>query len=298
MTNNEYLNTILQQEHLDRDGSEMKALKAERDKVAGIISEAFEESNPSIVYGGSKAKHTMIKSSYDLDIPVYFNHDDTGCGDTLEEIYNNVQEALSDHYHVVPKNASLRLESKNGDSTNYTHIDVVPGRRVSEDADDKDVFLYQNEGEKNRLKTNLETHIEHIRNSGVRNEIKLAKIWKNKHNINVKTFILELMIVKTLKGRTDKSLEENIVYLWEQLRDNVNNISIQDPANSGNDLAPLLDSCRESLRLAATSALAFADADMWTNIFGEVDSSKIAKASYASAAGPTALNNPPRQWSK
>lgn len=298
MTNTEYLNAILEQEHLAKDSAEMNALRLERDKVAQIIFNAFEKSNPSIVYGGSKAKHTMIKSSYDLDIPVYFKHDDTDCGDSLEAIYNNVKDALSDEYFVVPKNSSLRLESRNGESKNYTHIDVVPGRRVSDDPADKDVFLHQNQGEKTRLKTNLETHVNHILNSGVRPEIKLAKVWKIKNNISVKTFVLELMIVKVLAGRADKTLEENIIYLLEQFRDNVNNISVQDPANSGNDLTPILNSSRESLRLAAASSLAFIDADMWTHVFGEVISqNKAFNVVAPSTAIPTVLNNPPQQWS-
>jgi hypothetical protein len=298
MTNTEYLNAILEQEHLAKNSAEMNALRLERDKVAQIITNAFEKSNPSIVYGGSKAKHTMIKSSYDLDIPVYFKHDDTDCGDSLEEIYNNVKDALSGEYFVVPKNSSLRLESRNGESKNYTHIDVVPGRRVSNDPADKDVFLHQNQGEKTRLKTNLETHVNHILNSGVRPEIKLAKVWKIKNNISVKTFVLELMIVKVLAGRADKTLEENIIYLLEQFRDNVNNISVQDPANSGNDLTPILNSSRESLRLAAASSLAFIDADMWTHVFGEIISqNKAFNVVTPSTAIPTVLNNPPQQWS-
>jgi hypothetical protein len=300
MTNNEYLEAILNQESFKKGDAELLKLRAERKKVEEIIQSAFENSNPQIVYGGSKAKHTMVKSSYDLDLPIYFDHDDTECGSTLKEIYENVKEALSDDYYIVPKNASLQLRVRDGDDSTYSHIDVVPGRRVNEDKSNTDVFLYQNEGEKNRLKTNLETHISHILNSGFRPEIKLAKIWKNKNNIDVKTFVLELLIVKVLKGRKDKSLEENMVYLWEQFRDNIDNLAIQDPANSGNDLAPLLEQGKSGLKLSATTALAFADADLWENILGEVKEQDTDKNISGTAVGvaPTLINNPPQQWSK
>lgn len=290
METKEYLEAILEQESLKEKGPELNALREERTKVEKLISSAFEDCAPAIKYGGSKAKGTMVKSGYDLDLTIYFNHDDTECGETLKDIYENVQSALSDEYHTVPKNASIRLEVWDGDESKYTHIDIVPGRRVSEDSSNTDVFLYQNEGEKNRLKTNLDKHIDIIKESGVRREIKLAKIWKNKQGIDVKTFVLELMIVKILDGRKDESLEDNMQYLWTELRDNSDSITVEDPANpDGNDLTPLLEQSKYSLSSAASSALSLADVDMWSSIFGEVeeDDSKSSgnTAATASVAG-------------
>jgi Nucleotidyltransferase domain len=298
METKEYLEAILAQESLKDDGPELNALREERDKVAKIIENAFSDCKPTVRYGGSKAKGTMVKGGYDLDLTVYFDHDSTACGETLKDIYQNVQNALAADYHVVPKNSSIRLEVLNDDK--YTHIDVVPGRFVSDDIANSDVFLHQNEGDKNRLKTNLEKHIQHIKESGVRSEIKLAKVWRNRQGLSVKTFVLELMVVKILEGRKDKSLEENIKYLWEQLRDNADNISIVDPANpDGNDLKPLLDQVRYGLSSAASSALSLVEMDMWSSILGEAESGEK-NTSYASTAigvtAPVMISNPSKPW--
>ncbi len=296
MTNNEYLDAILNQESFKKDDVELDDLRAERDKVEVIIQDAFETSSPQIVYGGSKAKHTMVKSSYDLDIPVYFDHDDTKCGATLKDIYENVRDALSNDYFVISKNASLCLEIHDGENKSYSHVDVVPGRRVSEDKSNTDVFLYQNDGEKNRLKTNLETHIGHIRDSGFRSEIKLTKIWRNINNINVKTFVLELLVVKILEGREGDSLEDNMTYLWGQFRDNVDNLSVVDPANSGNDLVPLLEQGKPGLKVFATEALSFVHADSWKSILGEVNEVDKGVSDAVVGVAPTVITNPPQQW--
>lgn len=303
MTNNEYLEKILGQESLKENGSELSALRDERTKVEKLINDAFSLSNPTIRYGGSKAKGTMVKGSYDLDLTVYFDHDDTECGENLEEIYNNVVEALSGEYQPVPKNASIRLEVYDGSAHKYTHIDVVPGRRVSDDKTNTDVFLHQNDGEKSRLKTNLETHIEHIKESGLQPEIKLAKIWRNRNGLDVKTFVLELMVVKVLKGRKGKSLEDNMTYLWEELRDNIDNITVEDPANpEGNDLTPLLDQCKHGLSTAATSALSLADADMWSTVLGEVEETEASESTKAAAVASVGMATrsftPSRQYAE
>src|SRR5690606_1232942 len=116
---------------------------------------------PNFTHGGSRAKGTMIREDYDLDEVCYFDNDDAAPGDTLEEIYDNVAELLEADYQVERKRSALRLRSKKGKDLK---IDIVPGRYVSDTG--TDVFLHQNEGDKERLKTNLEVHIEHVRDSG------------------------------------------------------------------------------------------------------------------------------------
>lgn len=69
MTNEEYLNEILQSQTLDADGDELKLLRSRRNDVDKLLRKEF-GSAPSVRYGGSKAKGTMIKDSYDLDIKV------------------------------------------------------------------------------------------------------------------------------------------------------------------------------------------------------------------------------------
>ncbi len=113
---------ILGNQSLSEDSEELKALKAEREKVEKILRDSFKKSSPTIKYGGSKAKGTMIKDSYDLDIICYFQHNDNEAGESLEEIYNNVKKALTAQYLVVPKSSALRLESNDSQKKGFIFI--------------------------------------------------------------------------------------------------------------------------------------------------------------------------------
>lgn len=277
MTPQEYLKEILKQQSLSSDSGEVEALRSERKNVEKFIRESFKESVITIQYAGSYAKGTMIRDSYDLDIVCYFNHDDESAGGTLEEIFNKTKESLQSKYYVVPKTSALRLNSLEFSSQNPRidfHIDVVPGRFT----DDKkeDVFLYQSSGEKKRLKTNLRKHIDHIKGSGLTDTIKLAKIWKKRIGIDsIKTFILELLVIESLDKLKDADgLDECLKEFWGQLKDNIVNIKIEDPANpTGNDLSGLFDeSIKTTLSAFAKSALNFIENNDWESIFGVVES--------------------------
>ena len=41
-----------------------------------------------------------MREDYDLDEVAYFENDDTGPGETLEEIYENIAKLLAKHYSV------------------------------------------------------------------------------------------------------------------------------------------------------------------------------------------------------
>ena len=157
-----YLEKILESQTLSEECDELKALRAERVKVEQLLNNGFKESSPTIQYGGSKAKGTMIRENYDLDIICYFNNDDKKCGETLEDIYNNVRKKLESQYRVNPKTSALRLQNKDPQKFGVDfHIDVVPGRYT--DKSKQDAFLHQSYGEKKALKTNLQKHINIIK---------------------------------------------------------------------------------------------------------------------------------------
>jgi hypothetical protein len=64
MTSNEYLPAVLKAQDLEDDSRELRDLRERRDEVEGRIREAFGDS-PSIRYGGSQAKGTLNKDTYD-----------------------------------------------------------------------------------------------------------------------------------------------------------------------------------------------------------------------------------------
>lgn len=289
MTNNEYLQAVLKSQDLADDSAELKALTARRKGVEALLRNAFPDSSPTIRYGGSKAKGTLIKESYDLDIVCYFPHDDTTAGETLEDIYNNVATALEKDYSVERKRSALRLRDR--DMVDF-HIDVVLGRFT--DDSKTDCFLYQESGEKCRLKTNLQVHIDTVRDSGVLDAIRLLKLWKVRKALDVKQFAFELLIIDLLSGHKNQSLTEQLSHVWTEFRDLDSPPKVEDPANpSGNDLTPLLDVVWNELGSAASSTLSTIDHNGWEAVFGMVDTGadksaavKVAVASVATRTRP------------
>lgn len=289
MNNDQYLNEILDSQTLDNDGDELKLLRKRRDDVDKLLRNKY-GNGPSIRYGGSKAKGTMILDSFDLDVTCYFDNDDTTAGDTLQEIYESVAETCEDDYYIERKPSAVRLKCKdaNGENEDY-HIDVVPGRFVDDARDD--VFLYRHSGEKGRQKTNLDVHISHVKDSGVIDSIRLTKLWRVRNEMSVRNFILELVTIELLKGKKDKSITDQLTHVWTELRDNIDDITIEDPANpTGNDLTELFNSTiKFELCDAAGMALDNVAKDDWKVIFGEVPEKKSSSVSASGSTGSASI---------
>jgi len=296
MTPNEYLKKILSQQTLAEGSEELKRLQEHRAHVERLLRDNFDDCSPTIRYAGSKAKGTMIRESYDLDICCYFLNGDTGAGATLEEIYTNTKNALEKQYVVEPKTSALRL--KDADPTRRGldfRIDVVPGRFT--DDTKSDVFLYQSAGEKKRLKTNISTHIEHVRDSGVVDAIRLIKLWKVRNGITFKTFVLELLVIKTLSDMKKADLALQLIHVWTEFRDHSDTLTVEDPANpEGNDLTPALDAARATLRSVSSRTLETLESSGWEAVFGaaeEVASSDRAAGLRRAAA---TVSTPTKPW--
>ena len=291
MTPNDYLLKTLDQQTLAEESDELKALRDRRKEVEDLLRADF-GSSPSIRYGGSKSKGTMIKEAYDLDVICYFPRDDDDAGGNLETIFENVKKSLTKKYIVIPKSSAIRLQSQ---SYQDFHVDVVPGRFV----DDKkeDAFLHRTTGEKKRLKTNLDVHIEHVKGSGVVPTIRLMKLWRVRRGLSLKHFGLELLTIETAKSKKSAGLDTQLQHVWRTLRDDVDSIKIEDPANpNGNDLAELLsDSVRQELSTTASQTLATIDREGWEAVFGKLaNSDDEKKAAVIEAARSVSV--PSRPW--
>jgi len=297
MDTNEYLQKILESQTLSTDSGELKDLQKHRADIEEVLRKKFSESSPTIRYGGSKAKGTMIRESYDLDIICYFPHDDKAAGETLKDVYNNVYKSLSERYLVEPKSSALRIKDR--DPKNYNvdfHIDVVPGRYTDDSR--KDAYLYQASGEKERLKTNLDIHIKHIKESGFTDAIRLFKLWKVRNGLRVKTFALELLTIESLKGSRLSNLSLQLEYVWERLRDDIKEISIEDPANpQGNDLSDLLSPAIQlELSSVATKTLEAIQNSGWEAVFGPVEGESKDKKSDALRRAVVSVTTPTKPW--
>jgi hypothetical protein len=291
MTDQEYLEAVLADQTLAEDSEELKSLRQHRKDVEALLRKKFGFA-PSIRYGGSYKKRTMIKESFDLDITCYFPRDDESAGTTLKEIYQTVEEALREKYWTNPKGSAIRLQSRDDYRSDF-HIDVVPGRFVN--GKEGDVHLFRSTGEKAYLKTNLDIHISHVRDSGVVPVIRLLKLWALQNYVGIKTFALELLVIDLLEGRKSRSLPNQLEHVLTQFRDSIDDLSIKDPANpTGNDLSEMLDATvRWSLESAAKETLGRVERDGWQAVFGEVTPKAKRVAALAAMAAATPVRPKP-----
>jgi len=228
MTNNEYLGSLLEGQKISEEEKDL--LTEHRNEVEGVLREAF-GSEPIIKFAGSKAKHTMIKENYDLDIVCYFPSTNNN---TLKDLHDSVQSVLSKKYHIFPKASAVRiLNLENNISNGEYHIDVVPGCFIDET--NHDAFLHVVYGDRERIKTNIKTHIEYISESGCRDLIKLTKLWVCRNKLPFKTFVLELFVVNTLSDFAEKdNYEVAFKEVLQKLSEQIDTINLTDPANSNN----------------------------------------------------------------
>ncbi len=295
MTDDEYLKKILEEQTLGEDSDELKSLRQHRDEVEALLVKRFVSSSPTIRYGGSKAKGTMIKESYDLDVICYFENDDTSAGESLKDIYQNVKAALTPKYTVEEKPSALRLKGCDKGNPDF-HVDVVPGRFTDDKKDD--AYLYRSSGDKERQKTNLQKHIDHVKDSGVQDAIRLMKLWRSRNGLSVRNFILELLTVKLLDGKSKKSLTDQLEHVWSELRDNVDGISVEDPANpTGNDLSELFsETVKDELKTVAKDTLSDIENNGLQSVFGKVEEPKKAEKREVLRQAPTILASAPKPW--
>jgi hypothetical protein len=233
--------------------AELAQLQELRSLIEGQLS-TF-EGTPRFYYAGSYGKDTIIRSSYDLDIVMYWPHDTPY---TLAGIFSAVGDSLRKNWTVVqPKTVAWRLPFDNG-----FHVDVVPGRAI--DRGFRYANLYRTDTGQS-LQTSIKVHIENVRRSGRRELIRLLKLWRFRRSVPVKSFVLELMAIEGAKGTSLTELEPQLSAALIHIRDHMRTGSVQDPANSNNDLANSMSASERTL--TSTAAGAAIQANTWAEVF-------------------------------
>lgn len=272
MTPEKFLQNLLDSQNLKTE--QELTLKAHKKEVTDYLISEFQDKNPIIKYAGSYEKGTMIQDCYDLDIVCYFPDTDNR---TLKEIRDDVSSHLNKKYIMEDKASAERILNLKGTTAPQSyHIDVVPGRFISGSSD---VFLHLAEGEKERLQTNLKTHISHIKDSGCVPIIRLVKIWAYRNNVKVKTFVLELFVVEVLSGSRSKSdIKTSFLKVLEEMKNRFETIQLVDPANTGNVVSRLMSTVDKTF-VAQSANKAFEalksenDLAVWKSVFNEMMSS-------------------------
>ncbi len=292
MTIEEFLKNLLASQDLLPE--QEKTLETNKKEVTDFLRAEFGAA-PVIKYAGSHAKGTMIRESYDLDIVCYFPSTDSR---TLKEIREDISAHLSKRYVMQDKASAERITNlKNISAPNGYHIDVVPGKFIE---GSKDVFLHVAYGEKERMQTNLKTHIDYIANSGCVDVIRLVKLWNCRNNVDTKTFVLEIFVVKALsESRNKGNLKAAFLEVLEAMKNQFGTLQLVDPANSNNIVSQIISPSHRvmvaKMSEEAWNKISKSDnlAD-WKSAFREDPGNN--SFTFTPSNKPTEIKNPSGQW--
>lgn len=269
MNKNLHLNNVLDSYHINKEEDLKLKYMSKRDEVKEALESHFSGKIYSPINSGSYAKHTIINTKFDFDLAVPFKHDSY----TLEEMYNAVYDFFNgDDFkddtlrYGFPRKQKVSIGLEFTDGDDIISIDVVPGREIGEVGNylkDNDINLCINEapwGKVSHIKTNIQSHIDLIKGNNVEREvIKLLKVWKTVNNIDIKSFLIELITIKAFEDNMVEltGLWEKLEMVMEYIKDNIETIKLADPANgNGNVVSDTLEDYEKAnIKDAITSYL-------------------------------------------
>ena len=204
-----------------------------REPIERAINSYFSK-KPHYQYGGSLAKGTANSNSCDVDLLVYFDDDFSM---SVAEIYEGVASALYEAgYLFNKKNSAINVFGNGYEVWDDVSVDVVPGK-YSSGGDDKDVCLHCNK-DGSRLKSNPEKQIDKVKQSNVKQVIRLIKLLRQTHGFAFKSFFLELFAIDVVGANIKEgaSLVEKVIQFAKQF-DEIGVTKVYDPANpNGNNI--------------------------------------------------------------
>lgn len=196
-------------------------------------------------FSGSLRKGTAVSLTADADIFISLSSTTTN---TLEQIYENLCAAVSaGGYSVRRQNVSV------GTIVNGYKIDLVPGRRQSQNGNDHSLWKSR---ERTWTQTNIQTHINLVSSSNRQAEIRAIKIWRERNNLDFPSIYLELVVIEALRYARLGNLAANLVTVFQYLRDNIERVRFLDPANTNNVISDSTDlAAKQSIARQASAAL-------------------------------------------
>lgn len=204
---------------------------------------------------GSKAKGDAIKGKSDIDIFVSITDRDNTA--SVEDYYNDLYDFLKPYF----QNNSIRKQNVSiGVTYAGCSIDITPGKRInyqsyglSNNYFDHNIYSRKTES---ITRTNIQKHIDLVRNSGLTNEMMILKIWRNCHGLELPSIAIEILTAEVLGKNRSASLYENVKTVLEDIRDTILTRRIIDPANSNNNIAETMTKKeKEDIRNTAIQSL-------------------------------------------
>jgi hypothetical protein len=193
-----------------------------------------------VKYSGSYAKGTAVRGRTDVDLFISLASDTPH---TLRDIYDNLFQYVQ-RCGYNPRRQDVSI----GITYGVMKVDLVPARKHSGHTNDHS--LYRRRGD-TWTQTNVDTHINLVRNSGRTEEIRALKIWRQLHGVDFPSIYLELSVLDALYRRHTGQPAANTLSALEYLCDRFVAARVVDPANTNNVIS---DELSYSGKLAVASA--------------------------------------------
>lgn len=244
---NNHLNRVLESHRMSHVDDLMDKYKTKREKVKDALADKFkEEIVTRAINSGSYAKHDAVNIKFDLDVCQPFKRDSF---DTLKKMADTVFDFFNNEFEDddLIKYETRKQRVSTGITFNVDgdeiQMDIVPGRELLKDdySETNRINLYVRPKlfeDESSTQTNIQKHIDFIKGKDAeRKVIRLLKIWKvNKRKKKVKSFLVELITIRAFDNSSNIPSDQwgKLKMVMEYIRDNIETIRLEDPANSNN----------------------------------------------------------------
>jgi len=240
MSADDYLLGILAREQVDT--SFTSPVWAAKQTLMPLLSQwggpYLQQVHPS----GSFAKGTANRSGTDIDLFISLS---PNTPDSLKQIYETLFVAVSRAGYVAQRqNVSIGLRIKGVD------VDMVPGKQ--QNILSLDHSLYRRKAD-SWTKTNVQTHIIHVRASGRQRETRVAKLWCNQLGLDFPSFYLELAVIEALRMNLGMGISNRVWSVFQYLASGFSAARFVDPANTNNVISDDLTASEKGVIKAAAA---------------------------------------------
>ncbi len=248
MAPDQYLQHVLQTHQRSTPfGVEAATTRAARE-LALTMQSAFAPLLRDVSISGSLAKGTANLGGSDLDLFLSFDPSSAPLRDLYEDVHGVAQ---------VHGWAPQRQRVSVGITYGGLAVDLVPARQHASLFGAGDHSLYVR-AQRTWTKTNVATHIITVRTSGCSNEIRLLKIWRDQHRLDLPSFLLELLVIQSLKLAPllgPWTLAERTAKAFASIEREILTTRIVDPANTANIISDQLTVAEKlTIKRAASAA--------------------------------------------
>lgn len=217
----DYLRAILQRETVDISaGAPLRALEAKIQTLCeGWAGRYLLEVYPT----GAYEKGTSNRSGISIDFVV-------SLAPQTPFLVRQIYESLFAHLErrdLKPVRRAVSIAVTLSD----TIVDIVPAKRESLNNDIHEIYSVRQGAS---IKTNLNHHVLDVLESGRREEIRVLKLWRDQHGLELPSFYLELSVIAALRRRPLGELSDNVWAALGYLEQLFVGRAILDPANAAN----------------------------------------------------------------